>query len=156
MARVRPPRASERIGWRPAKAASSAKVTASTGDCGAAIVAAGDLRDGSVAAPQVRQAAGQPPGLAGLVVAPLLAVAHRALLQGIAVDHADLDLAQHLAVAQPGHALLAVAGDLHLLVAREVEVGERVRRAHPRVDQVPGALAGAPAERRRTGVRGLS
>src|SRR6218665_273866 len=92
---VRPARASESSGWRPAKAASSAKVTASTGDCGAAIVAAARASF----APQPRQAADQPPGARGLVVVPALAVAHRALGQGVAVDDADLDVAHHIAFA---------------------------------------------------------
>src|SRR5690606_16081923 len=121
-AMVRPARASESRGWRPAKAASSAKVTASTGDCGAAIVAAARASF----APQVRQPAEQPPGARGLVVVPALAVAHGALGQGVAVDDADLDVAYHVAIAERGAAEVAIAGNLHLLVAGEVDVAQRM------------------------------
>src|SRR3990167_5044556 len=94
--------------------------------------------------PEIRQAADQPPGLGRLVVAPALAVADGALGQGIAVDHADLDVAHDLTARGHRAALVAVAGNLHLLVAREVDVGQRALLAYLRIDQVPRPLEIAP------------
>src|SRR5690606_10736140 len=112
MARVMPASASERSGWRPAKATRSASVTGMTGWCGAWIVPARR----SIALPQVGQAGHQPPGLGRLVVTPALAVPDAADGLGIAVDHPDLDVAHHHAIGFDGPAHVAVRGDLHLLV----------------------------------------
>src|SRR5690606_16567041 len=107
---------------------------------------------GSVAAPEVGQAAADPP-LAGFgVVAPLLGVAQAALLHVVAVDHPDLDLARSGAVREAARAELAVGGNADLLVALELQVGHRVGLPVFGVDQVPGTLEIAPAHRRRIDV----
>src|SRR6478752_770476 len=98
MARVRPARASERIWWRAAKAAISAKSMerpSKENDCRRSGRARQSRRGlapvrGSVL-PQVGQAAGDPPALAGGVVAPLLDVARLALDLGVAVHDPDFD-----------------------------------------------------------------
>src|SRR5690606_21026446 len=110
MARVRPARASERMGWRAAKAVSSAK----------SILRLSQVGPRPSVLPEVRKAAGHPPSPGIGVVGPALDVARLAGLLGVAVDHADFDLAGCGAVAGAA-ALLPVRRDLHLLVALELQ-----------------------------------
>src|SRR5690606_3810213 len=122
IAPVRPAKASASIWLRPAKAINSWKSTADRlcgrgRDCRTgARRRAGALtgtapatgardrpRAGALfARPEVRQPAGDPPGFLLRVVAPLLGVAHGAFGHGVAVDHADLDLAHRLGFAGAG------------------------------------------------------
>src|SRR5690606_27519416 len=95
-----PASASESMGLRPRKAQSSSKFTA--GCCAASgrdcrpPPAAAQSAAGLLAAPEVRQPGGDPPAARLLVPAPGFAVAQAALGHGVAVDHADVDLAQDL------------------------------------------------------------
>src|SRR5687768_16711982 len=110
-----------------------------------------------LAGPEVRQAADQPPGLGFRVPGPGLGVAHGALGQGVAVDHADVDQAHRgaLFLVHLG-ADVAVGGDLDLLVALQLHRRGRLLLAQLGLDQVDRALEVAPADRRRVGVLGLA
>src|SRR3546814_1607701 len=88
--------------------------------------------------PQVRQATHLPPGLGFLVVVPALGVAHAALGHGVLVDHAQVDLAGHVAVGQDLFAHVVVAGNADVLVALELHRRHRVGLAVFGLDQVPG------------------
>src|SRR4249919_760066 len=108
------------------------------------------LRAALLPIPQVRQRAGHPPRLAFLVPAPGLAVADDALGHGVAVDHADLDVAHGGAGLEVGAgAGIAVRGDLHLLVAFQLQRRHFELLAHLGIDQVHRAFEIAPADRTR-------
>src|SRR5690606_17201744 len=106
---VRPAKTSDSIWWRPAKASSSWKSTADRLAKGTGLSHSAP-RAGAppgfrrprpagaalFAVPEVRQPGDVPPAAEVGVVAPLLGVAQGAFGHGVAVDHADLDLAHRL------------------------------------------------------------
>src|SRR5690606_26673051 len=155
MAAVSPARATDNSRLRLAKASSSSRLT----DIGPA----GRGRDcrpprlqgakESLAGPQVRQVAGQPPGARLLVPAPLLAVGDFALGHGVAVDHADPHVAHRQAgLAVHARAGAAIGGHLDLVVAGHLHLAHGLFRADFGVDEAARTGEVAPADRTGPGV----
>src|SRR5690606_4382155 len=143
---VRPAKASASIWLRPAKAINSWKSTADrlcgrgrdcrtgarrragalTGTAPATAGARDRPRAGApFARPDARQPPGDPAGFLPGVVAPLVGGGHGAVGQGAAVGHGALELARRRGFAGAG-SQVAVVRDLHLPVALELQVVERM------------------------------